>query len=108
MFTFFQLPICWNAKSNQCFIFHLLDDFLTFDRPTECGEKTMPLLSLIFNKLNIPLSAKKTVGPTCVLEYLGIILDTVNMQARLPEKILCVLQASFKPFLINALVREKS
>ncbi|XP_076089881.1 uncharacterized protein LOC143061586 [Mytilus galloprovincialis] len=44
----------------------------------------MALLSLIFNKLNIPLSCKKTVGPVCELEYLGIILDTINMQARLP------------------------
>ena len=44
----------------------------------------MALLSLIFNKLNIPLSPKKTIGPVCELEYLGIILDTINMQARLP------------------------
>jgi hypothetical protein len=51
----------------------------------ECSERTMALLSLIFNKLNISLSAKKTVGPTCVLEYIGIILDTVNMQARFAE-----------------------
>jgi hypothetical protein len=51
----------------------------------ECGERTMALLSLVFDKLNIPLSANKTVGPTCVLEYIGIILDTVNMQARFAE-----------------------
>ena len=72
--------ICWIAKSNYntSVIFHLLDDVLTIDRLTECGERTMALLSLIFNKLNIPLSAKKTVGRTCVLEYLGIILETVN------------------------------
>jgi hypothetical protein len=36
----------------------------------ECGERTMALLSLIFNKLNIPLSPKKTIGPVCELEYL--------------------------------------
>ena len=36
--------------------------------------------------MNIPLSAKKTIGHTRVLEYLGIILDTVIMQARLPEE----------------------
>jgi len=65
-------------------IFHLLDDFLTIDKPSACGERTMALLCMIFKKLNIPLSAKKTVGPTFVLEYLGIILDTQNMQAHLP------------------------
>ena len=82
--------ICWVSKSNYniSVIFHLLDDLLTIDRPTECDERTMALLSLIFNKLNITLSAKKTVDPTCVLDYLGIILDTVNMQARLPSETL--------------------
>jgi hypothetical protein len=37
-------------------------------------------------KARITLSAKKTVDPTCVLDYLGIILDTVNMQTRLAEE----------------------
>ena len=39
---------------------------------------------MIFKKLRIPLSAKKTDGPVTELEYLGIILDSVNMLARLP------------------------
>ncbi|KAK3099253.1 hypothetical protein FSP39_001635 [Pinctada imbricata] len=34
---------------------------------------------------NIPLSAKKTVGPSTSIEYLGIILDSENMEARLPQ-----------------------
>jgi hypothetical protein len=63
---------------NISVIFHLLDDFLTINKPDECGERTMALLSLIFNKLNIPLSPKKTIGPVCELEYLGIILDTIK------------------------------
>lgn len=37
----------------------------------------------IFHRLRLPLSEKKTIGPTCELEYLGIILDTDKMQARL-------------------------
>lgn len=87
LFDMLSRSICWIAKHNYNInvIFHLLDDFLTVDRPTDCGERTMALLSLIFNKLSIPLSKKKTVGPSCVLEYLGIVLDTVNMQARLPQ-----------------------
>lgn len=87
LFDSLSSSICWIAQNNYNIevIFHLLDDFLTIDRPTDCGERTMALLSLIFNKLNIPLSKKKTVGPTCTLEYLGIILDSVNMLAKLPE-----------------------
>ncbi|CAG2235998.1 unnamed protein product [Mytilus edulis] len=84
--TLLSTSVCWIAQNNYDIkvIFHLLDDFLTVDKPSDCGERTMALLSLIFNKLNIPLSSKKTVGPVCELEYLGIILDTINMQARLP------------------------
>ena len=45
----------------------------------------MALLSLIFRRLSIPIAKQKTVGPTTKLEYLGIILDTVLMQASLPH-----------------------
>ena len=45
----------------------------------------MSLISLLFNQLNIPLATHKTVGPDTCLEYLGIVLDTKNMEARLPE-----------------------
>ncbi|VDI03029.1 Hypothetical predicted protein [Mytilus galloprovincialis] len=86
LFDSLSTSVCWIAQNNYDIkvIFHLLDDFLTVDKPSDCGERTMALLSLIFNKLNIPLSCKKTVGPVCELEYLGIILDKINMQARLP------------------------
>lgn len=46
----------------------------------------MALLTMIFNRLNNPIAPHKTVGPTTCLEYLGILLDTVKMEARLPEE----------------------
>jgi hypothetical protein len=45
----------------------------------------MALLTMIFDRLNIPISEKKTIWQTTCLEYLGIILDTESMEARLPE-----------------------
>ncbi|XP_045160892.2 uncharacterized protein LOC123525806 [Mercenaria mercenaria] len=70
--------ICWIAKNNYDIesIFHLLDDFLTVQAPTSNGDRTMALITLIFNKLKIPISPSKTVGPTTQLEYLGVILDS--------------------------------
>ena len=44
----------------------------------------MAILTLVFNKLNIPLSVHKTAGPATVLEYLGVVLDSIQMEARLP------------------------
>ena len=80
------MAICWIATNNYNVenIIHLLDDFLTVDPASEKGYRTMALLSMIFKKLGIPLSVKKTIGPVTELEYLGIILDSVNMLARLP------------------------
>ena len=39
---------------------------------------------MVFNKLRLPLSAKKTASPSNVLEYLGLILDSLRMEALLP------------------------
>jgi hypothetical protein len=86
IFDQFSQAICWIAKNNydiEC-ILHLLDDFLTIDRPDYPADRTMALLTMIFNRLNVPLAKHKTMGPATVMEYLGIILDSHLMQARLP------------------------
>lgn len=89
IFDKLSTAICWIAQNNYGIenILHLLDDFLTVDSPvSDCvGERTMALLTTIFHRLHIPLSDKKTVGPVTVLEYLGIILDSIRMEARLPQ-----------------------
>ena len=90
IFDHLSQAICWIATNNYSIncIFHLLDDFLTIDKPDTCGERTMALLMWMFKRLNIELSAHKTLGPSEVLEYLGIILDSNRMETRLPvEKI---------------------
>ncbi|XP_033763092.1 uncharacterized protein LOC117344458 isoform X1 [Pecten maximus] len=78
--------IVWIAVNNYGIsnMLHLLDDFLTVDDPSHDSDRTMALITMIFNKLQIPLSKKKTIGPTCIIEYLGIILDSNKMEARLP------------------------
>jgi hypothetical protein len=52
-------------------IFHLSDDFLIY-----CAERTMALMTTLFKRLSIPLAKHKVVGPSTVIEYLVIILDT--------------------------------
>ncbi|CAG2256538.1 unnamed protein product [Mytilus edulis] len=44
----------------------------------------MVIMMMIFKKRNIPVASHKTIGPVKCLEYLGIILDTEKMEARLP------------------------
>ena len=96
IFDTLSQALCWIACNNYGIetIFHLLDDFLTVDIPDSCiGNRTMALLTLLFGRLQIPLAQHKCIGPTVCLEYLGIILDSNNMEARLPiDKIQRILQ----------------
>ena len=43
----------------------------------------MTVFSFIFNRLRILLAHHKCIALTICLEYLGIILDGINMEARL-------------------------
>ena len=64
---------------------HLLGDFLVIDEPSFDAEITMQRLLDVFRKLKVPLALHKSVGPTTCLEYLGIILDSANIIAKLPQ-----------------------
>ena len=64
--------ICWIAHHNYGIdlILHLLNDFLTIDSPNVTADRTMAILSLIFNRLHILIAPHKTVGLTVELQYL--------------------------------------
>lgn len=71
---------------------HLLDDFLTIDSSEEEGLRTMSILTMVFNKLGVPLSLSKTIGPVTSLVYLGVALDAKLFETRIPaDKIDCML-----------------
>ena len=100
IFDSLSTAICWIATHhfNVRNILHLLDDFLTIDSPEFDADRTMAILTLLFKQLGIPLASHKTVGPTHCLEYLGIILDSDKMEARLPTdkiKRICEIIQSF-------------
>ena len=63
---------------------HLLYDFLVINHPHEDADRSMAIITMLFNKLHLPIAPHKTVGPVHELEYLGITLDTIAMEARLP------------------------
>lgn len=54
-------------------------------QPGKDGHKNMTILFHIFESLRIPMALHKTCGPSTVVEYLGIVLDSHNMEARLPD-----------------------
>ncbi|CAB4006365.1 Hypothetical predicted protein [Paramuricea clavata] len=82
----------WILK-NECMISparHILDDFLIMEPPAwvppqdHTCQQSLTAMMLTFKSLNIPVAPGKTQGPATVLEFMGIILDTVRMEARPP------------------------
>ena len=78
---------------NKCFISyvgHILDDFLIMEPPTLAGlpsqacQTSLSSMLLTFNTLGVPIAKHKTEGPSLIIEFLGIILDSQKIKARLP------------------------
>ena len=77
-------------KCQISYVAHFLDDFLIIEpenpiTPNQSCKESLTSMCLTFKALNIPLATGKTEGPSQVLEFLGIILDSRRMEARLPE-----------------------
>jgi hypothetical protein len=59
---------------------HYLDDFILFRAPATAGCQAAGI------GLGIPIAIHKTKGPAMILVFLGIKLDTVVMEIRLPKE----------------------
>ena len=66
-------------------LFHYLDDFLTMGAAhTPVCQQHVDRASAVFADLGLPLNEDKCEGPTTVLVFLGIELDSVAQTAKLP------------------------
>ena len=69
-------------------VLHYLDDFLIMTPPSSASHVCLDKLNTIMevcSQLGIPLAMEKLEGPSQSLTFLGIVLDTQLMEARLPE-----------------------
>ena len=67
-------------------VIHILDDFFIAAAPprTHCATALCNVLHL-FTELDIPIAPGKTFPPSTSLEFMGILLDSSTMEARLPQ-----------------------
>ena len=65
----------------------IIDDFLTIgpSNSTICYHNLNTIIRLC-KVLGVPLAVEKVSGPSTTIEFLGIILDTGKMEARLPAE----------------------
>jgi len=67
-------------------IFHYLDDFAVLGpADTQVCLQSLLILKRVCAVLGIPLAQDKQDGPTAVMTLLGIIIDTLRDELRLPE-----------------------
>ena len=64
---------------------HYLDDYLTLAPPDSATcHRSLDIIKSVHLQLGVPLALEKVKGPSISLTFLGIVLDTVRMEARLP------------------------
>lgn len=64
---------------------HVLDDFLLISKPQSMAKHQFDIFLAVCKYLNIPIKVTKTDSGLIII-YLGIELDTIQMQSRLPEE----------------------
>ena len=72
-------------QSGIRYILHYLDDFIVIGPPgsAEC-QRAMDILDRICNILGVLIAEHKRASPTTCLVFLGIIIDTLAWELRLP------------------------
>ena len=64
---------------------HILDDFIIGEATeAECSISLQSLL-IMFRNLGVPIAPRKMVGPTQIIEFIGIVLDSIKLEAHLPQ-----------------------
>ena len=97
-FIFNQFAEAWlwilHHRHGIRYLLHYLDDYLTAGAPNsqECHANLGSIRSSA-SSLGIPLALEKIEGPSTVLSFLGIELDTRLFVARLPPEKLSTLQS---------------
>lgn len=86
IFEKFSTALHW-ILGEQCpgvHIFHVLDDFLFIATSFNMAQNALKIFESVCSKIGIPIAKEKTMGPEEVLPFLGITLDTIRKEARLP------------------------
>ena len=66
-------------------VIHYLDDFLLWARAGEDLSTPLQLAIALCDQLGLPTAPEKVEGPSSVLTFLGIVIDTNRQELRLPQ-----------------------
>ena len=109
LYETFSTFVEWVARSTikSENVIHFADDFLLVGfKENELGISCQEIVNSfheICDNLGIPLAKDKAVGPTTIIEYLGLQIDSVRQEVSVPPEKLQSIKAKIE----DALVRRK-
>ena len=79
--------LAWIAQNaGVTYLIHYLDNYLTMGPPASATcQQNLDTFTSLCAGLGVPLAPDKLEGPSTLLSFLGIILDTEQMEIRLPS-----------------------
>jgi len=80
------LLFCVKSRLHSGALMQYLDDYLGGNRTAKSCQENMKIFHNTAKELGVPIANEKTVGPTKVLVFLGLELDSENMQVRIPTE----------------------
>ena len=78
------LEFCIKEQMKSGNLIHYLDDFLGGEKCKVACLHAMNIFKSLMSEINVPIADEKTEGPTAVLVFLGLELDSINMTVRIP------------------------
>ena len=100
----------WIARKHcpKVQVLHVLDDFIFIASSEELCRQGLHTFIDICDKIGMPIAVEKTVGPSQILQFLGITLDTIKKEARLPPDKVHVCKQEIKTLLGSKRVKLRS
>ena len=96
-FSSFLQACCRRIASSQG-ILHYLDDFFFVGRAADECAHLMRCFRAMCDRFGIPIADEKTEGPVQVITYLGLEIDSTELQVRVPKEKLRVLLSMLDDF----------
>ena len=88
LFSAIADALAWIMKmEGASIVFNYIDDYITLGKPnsTEC-QINLSRMTETCNKAGFPVEESKSLGPVTCIPFLGLELDSVKLQIRLPQE----------------------
>lgn len=79
------LEWCVREASHNDNIIHYLDDFCGGSQSQTGAQQLLSAVLSTFEEIGVPVATDKVEGPSTCLKFLGLEVDTANLQVKIPE-----------------------